>query len=447
MPEPRIRARVRAASRLIARVARSLAIPDRVPARPPGPVVLFSCHDADRGMLDTQGRFSQLLEGIRRNVVQLGYQAVNLSHPLASLRSDEVREGSILINRRALLSRVEVILRQAFGAPSQVRHEVEARLYERLLQQLRPATVFAIQPPPGLCLAARRLGVNVIEPMHGNNISLHDQVFMNHMALPDQLLPAVLLAFDDVTQATLRKACKGRDIAPLRTRHPWLQLCRRESVQRQAPAPANSRAVLLSLQWGYDGERDTLSGIVPNGVLHPAIEQAIAQTAGSGLQWRLRMHPVQVTTPGYSHHRRYLEQLVRHHPHVELEQATAMPLPLLLDEAFAHVTMSSASAGDAAEAGVPSLLLCPTLKPGGANHGLFRELEAQGQVSFGGLDAAVILDWIRQCPARVPPAVDAAKLAREQESDLTFYRQLLEQAPSAAARVSMSAEPPARSLS
>ena len=426
MPELMLRPRLRQAARAVARVTSMLSVPDHLPALPEGRVVLFSCYDADRGMRDASGRYSQLLEGIRRHVAQVGYVPMNLTHPFSSLRSEEVRDGSIVINRRALLKRLEAMLRQAFGASASVRLDLETSLYRRLLQQLRPSLVFSIQPPLGLCRAARQLGIVVVEPMHGNNISPQDRIFMHHMGRADDVLPQVLMAFDDVTQATLRQVCQGRDIAPLRARHPWIQLCRREAEQRRATEPGPANAVMLSLQWGYDGEREALGGIVPNGVLHPAIEQAIADTAGSRLRWLLRLHPVQVTMPGYTHHRRHLEQLAARHPHVELERPTAMPLPLLLDEVSAHLTMSSASTGDAAEAGVPSLLLCPTLQPGGANHGMFRELEAQGRATFGHLDATAIVDWLRSCPPRTRPPLDAHALAAEHEADLAFYRQLLD---------------------
>lgn len=430
MPDARSRTTLHRAARALERLVHALAVPDHLPPTPDGTLVLFGCHDADRGMRDAGGRYSQLLEGIRRHVVQLGYVPLNLTHPFAALRSDQVRDGSITVNRRALLGRIEAVVRQALDAGAGARLEVETRLYGGLLQRLRPRLVFAIQPPLGLCRAARRLGLLVVEPMHGNNISLHDRHFMEHMGRPDEVLPQVLLAFDDVTQATLREVCRGRDVTPLRARHPWVQLCRREAVLRQAAAPVSAQTVLLSLQWGYDGERDALSGIVPNGILHPAIERAIELTAGRGWRWRVRMHPVQVTTPGYRHHRRYLERLATHHSHVELERATAMPLPLLLDEVSAHVTMSSASVGEAALAGVPSLLLCPTLQPGGANHGLFLELEAADQAAFGRLDAHAIVDWLDRCPPRTRVPQDAGALAIEHEADNAFYRHLLDGAAS-----------------
>lgn len=419
--------------RLLSRVASSFSVVDRPVARPGGRVVLFSCHDVDRAMSEGGLRFSPLLEGIREMVEQLGFACVNLTHPYASLRSTEVKDGTITVNYRALAIRLlAAAMRVAGRPPAQARFEHETRLYARVLMQLQPQIVFSIQPPAALCRAASRAGVRVIEAMHGTNISLADKVFGSHMAQPDELLPQVILSFDDVSQATLLALCARRGITALRAFDPWLHSCRR----RQAPAGADTtpgdKRVLVTLQWGYDGERATLANIIPNGVLHPVLEEAIAATEGRGITFWLRLHPIQMNAPGYRHHRRHVEALAARYRHVEFEHPTKWPLPLLLDEVSAHVTMSSSSVGEAAVAGVPSLMLCPTLRPGGAHHGLFRELESAGSVTFGSLDAQAITNWIEQWPARSAPAERVHEAERRQQSELRFYSALIE--PSAAGR-------------
>ena len=66
--------------------------------------------------------------------------------------------------------------------------------------------------------------------------------------------------------------------------------------------------------------------------------------------------------------------------------------------------MTSGSTGEAAIFGVPSLLLCPTLKPGGAHSGWFSELAEDGIVEFGQLDPDYINKWIsRLFTARSKP--------------------------------------------
>lgn len=413
--------------RFLQRVARSLTVPDHMPPLPQGRRVLFSCHDVDRAMRDDEGRYSPILEGIRSTVEDLGYVTINLSHPYAVFRSNQIKGGTATVNYRSFLIRLRALLRTR-GARAGLRLELEIRLYRDLLQRVGPELVVSIQPPAALCLAAKQLGIRVAEAMHGTNISLSDKVFCAHMVQPDNVLPDIILSFDDVSQKTVSTLCSGRGIAAFRARDPWLHLLRRRQAmsRRERPVQRDGKTILITLQWGYDGERDSLSNIIPNGILHPALESVFAATAGSGLHFQLRMHPIQVNAAGYRRHRRYIEALCERHPHLEWRHATSAPLPLLLDDASGHITMCSSSVGEALVAGVPSLLLCPTLHEGGANFGLFRELESSGLVRFGTLDSDGIHYWIDSCPTRAPVDRSTAGIDEAHQEEKCFYAALID---------------------
>ena len=427
---------VRNAWRSLHRYVSALAVPDTRAAPRAGSLVLLSCHDVDRSMREEDRRFSPLLDGIRDVVEQLGYTTVNLTHPYAVFGSVQVKGGTITINYRALLVRLRAMWYRSVSPrrAQVVRLELETRLYRNLLKALNPEVVFSIQPPPAMCGAARQLGVTIIEAMHGTNISLRDQVFRAHMVSPDHLLPRCVLSFDEVTHATVLALCVGRDIVAMNWRDPWLQACRRLQARAEPASCPESAAgaigtrVLVTLQWGYDGERPTLSNIIPNGILHPALEAVFAMTARSDITFLVRMHPIQMTSPGYRHHRRYLESLAARYPNVELKRATAHPLPLLLDEVSAHVTMSSSAVGEAAAANVPSLMLCPTLHPGGAHDGFFRELESSGLVTFGKPDAEAIVAWIDRCALTTKCQVPDADVESSYQDTLQFYADMIDRA-------------------
>jgi len=419
--------------RRLQRVASAFAVADSSPTLPSGPVILFSCHDADRSMRGNDGRFSPLLEGIRKITEELGYSGINLTHPFALFAGSQIKDGSITINYRALRSRSLPLLRRILRVGSPVNPiERETALYRSLLDRLGPRAIISIQPPYGLCRAARQMGILVVEAMHGTNYHLEDKVFRSHWAQPDELLPNVLLSFDDVSHKTMLAWTGGRDISAVQGGDPWLHHLRCEAAADPGRSsgkdmPEGRRnQVLVTLQWGYDGEREALGSIVPNGVLHPALEAAIARSVGQ-YRFLIRMHPIQLNKTGYRHHRRYIRSLAARYPNVEWEQASARPLPLLLDEVFAHITMSSSAVGEAATAGVPSLMLCPTLHPGGANHGMFADLAAAGHVTFGKLDENAILEWLESKAASLP-SPPPYEVEKRHGAELALYRGLMERA-------------------
>lgn len=384
-------------------------------------------------MLGSDGRYSPILEGIRASCEELGFDTVNLSHPYAVFRSSQIKGGSITINYRTLSIRLFVFLERwrGRGARSQLRLGREVKMYRALLEKYRPRAIVSIQPPSGLCQAARQLGINTIEAMHGTNISLSDKIYCTHMQQDEDVLPNVILSFDDVSHATFSTLCQGRNIAPLRASDPWLHLLRyqraHEATLQDEPEKVQDRKIILvTLQWGYDGERESLSNIIPNGILHPELEEAFAATQGQDVCFYLRAHPIQMNGAGYQRHRKYIKSMTERYPHVEVERATKMPLPLLLDEVSGHITMSSSSVGEAVVAEVPSLLLCPTLHEGGENYGLFREIENSGLVKFGQLDSQYIVSWINKCAPRVMEVYRDQDIEKAHKSELSFYGALID---------------------
>lgn len=399
---------IRNVNRLFRRIAQALTIRDHAVEIPETPFVLFSCHDVDRSMQDQEGRYySPLLEGIRQFYAELGYCAVNLTHPFAVRRGETVQGDSITLNYQALTAR----LKQRSCRPQD---DAETAMYRKLLQRWQPSLIISIQPPAALCRAARGLGIRVIEAMHGTSYSLTDKIFMAHMEALDAALPNILLSFDDISERTLSTICKDRDIQAVRAQDPWSLYLRRTNPPLRIDRSEKNRQVLVTLQWGYDGERDSLSNIIPNGILHPALEAVMHSQADT--RFLVRMHPIQMTNPGYRHHLRYIEKLATRLPNVEFERASREPLPLLLDEVDGHITMSSSAIGEAAQANVPSLALCPTLKEGGAHFGFYRDLP-ENTLTYGSLDAAAIEQWIG--------ARQAVFHIRSHDLELDHARQLL----------------------
>lgn len=374
-----------------------------------GKVVLYSCSDANRGMSVIDGHFSPLLSPIQEHYARLDYDAVNLSYPLSYYDSSAIRGGAIIINRPYIVIwLIEIVERALLGRKIAAKKKSQRRfhLFRGLLTKIRPKLIFATQAAPEFCTAAHDLGIAVIEPMHGMNLSSSDRILQATIrGIDTNALPDAYLAFDDRTRDTLIELIGERGIAVYRMPHPWHVECqnpdsilsgaRNSSILNDADKRIK---ILVSLQWGYAGERKSLSNIIPNGVLHPSVEQAIADNPR--VLWLLRLHPVQLRGRGYEPHRQVIQSLSEKYDNVDWEDATVLPLPTILANVQGHITMSSGTCGEAAIFGVPSLLLCPTLKEGGAHGGWFSELVVDGVAEIGELSADHINGWLSRLPGR-----------------------------------------------
>ncbi|UQV21857.1 hypothetical protein [Vibrio sp. J383] len=364
--------------------------------------ILFGCHDVNRSMKENGNFYSPILEGVKSLLIGK-YDFVNISHPFAILSSGKVKGGSITLNYKFLAMRVKLFFSSILGLKNYdyYRTELELQIYSDLLEKINPLMIISIQPPLGLCKAARLRGIKVVELMHFNNISSHDDIFTKHFSLPDELLPNVILSFDQCSYKTVSGLCEGRDIISYQTEDAWYNHLMfnkdkdkdKDKNELKSIIDDFDKVILVSLQWGYDGERDRLSNIIPNGIVHPAIEDLI-QESNKDTLFLIRLHPIQILRPWYRHHVEHVRALAKKHKNVEFEMSSDLPLHYILDDVDVHLTMSSSCVGEAAIAKVPSLLLCPSLKLGNENYGLFRELESEGYVTFGELNKKYIQKWV-----------------------------------------------------
>jgi len=419
---------------MIHRLFSFLKVIDHYPRDVSDKTIVFSCHDADRSMQEGEKYYSPFLEGVKFLVNDMGYEPLNLSHPFAVLPSYLIKDDSITINYRVLLFRF-IAASTKFMNSSQRRTElrikIETMFYRKLLQKISPKIIFSIQPPEGLCKAARSLDVVIVELMHGTNVSSTDKLFSDHMSLSDEFLPNFILSFDDCTHNTFSEMCIGRNITALRSYDPWYHFLQynKDKMEASSLKPIGikfKKRVLITPQWGYDGERESLSGVIPNGIMHPELEAVLTDKGNEHIFFNIRMHPIQRIRPWYKHHRDYFEALASRLRNVEVSYSSIAPLPVLLEEVDCHITMCSSAVGEADVANIPSLLLCPTLHEGGAHFGFFRELERGGCVSFGYLDRNQISNWIQS--ARIRPDGDKVIYDIDKiQSELTdFYANLIE---------------------
>ena len=369
--------------------------------------ILYSASDANRGHHGPDGYFSPILEPIQEYYKPASYKAINLGYPLSYYHSSEVKGGAILLNRKAIaIILTELVEKITLGKSMAAQRKSNRRvlMLRDLLSKLRPNLIFAFQATPELCKAAHELNMAVVEPMHGMHLSPEDKIFRNTISgVETKALPNAYLAYDDHTCATLSELLGDRPIAVFRMPHPWHVECQKPNsflvdVKRSSVIFSSSRPVkvLVTLQWGYAGERNSLSNIIPNGVMHPSVEQAIVENPD--VLWLLRMHPVQLMARGYRTHRHYVQSFSKRHLNVEWQDASTFPLPAILANVQGHITMTSGTTGEAAIFGVPTLLLCPTLKPGGAHSGWFSELADDGWAEFGELQSGYITNWISRLP-------------------------------------------------
>lgn len=359
--------------------------------------ILYGCKDIDRYAIKDGKLFSPILASIQ-GYFDSDFEVVNITQSVSKFYSKEILNGHINLN---FLLIIDIIVKPFFFIIGRRKKKsLKVSVYRKILLKNKVKLVVSIQPPHALCIAAHDLGIKVAEPMHGFNFSASDKIFLNQFdGVEDYLLPDYFIAFDDQTYQTLNIILKNRKVEVILMPHPWHCECLKtesaliDKSQLVSISKLNSdKVILLSLQWGYDGEREILNNIIPNGILHDSVIDVIKNH--ENIFWLIRLHPIQLKERFYHRHRKFIADLCAKYENTEFVDASIAPLPLLLKQVNGHLTMSSGSAGEAALMNIPSLMLCPTLREGGALCGSFDHPSIENLISFSEPTSSNIYNWI-----------------------------------------------------
>ncbi len=211
---------------------------------------------------------------------------------------------------------------------------------------------------------------------------------------------------DRVSTKTFSKlATKG--VFTVQIPHPFIRRFVDANLAKQLPeewseksmppdALGYAKHVLVALNWGYSGDHGEFvefKGVVENGLFPEILEDVIAQTEEE-VFWFFRFHPVQLRGKKYQRLIDYVEAFGEVHKNTEWRWASTMPLPAVLKTCTCSISMSSMSAYDAAYMGVPTLMLCPTVRSGAIHQDWFSDLENLGYVKKTVASVGEIRDWL-----------------------------------------------------
>jgi len=378
--------------------------------------VLLCCHDVDRSdMLEGQA-YSRLIDSIAEELIRDGWKCAQFALPPSVLVGNKAWGKPVSANRRLFLGRILLKLHRLVEKTG-IRLSTETvnwitsyeqRFYDELFDRTRCRVIITIGSPPTMCKAAHSRGLPVVELLHGIG---YTKIPWGWDQQGPELLPKGILSLDDVSTKTF-SALNAKGVVIKQIPHPWLKRFLNPEAMRYLPEEwkvvpewllgEQRKRILLSLQWGYDGELEKYSGILPNGIIHDEVLSAISATQET-VMWLIRLHPVQLRKSRYVRHHKFVRNLCEQLSNCEWQQSSKLPLPLLLNYTDGHITMSSMTAYDAASQGVSSLLLCPTLRFGGFHYGMFQDLLESGYATLGALNAQTILEWVRMVDRRLEP--------------------------------------------
>jgi hypothetical protein len=369
-------------AKIISKILRDFFRHDKV-TLPKADILTFAC-DNDR-YINYEGRmYSPLVNTIEDKLLRKGLTSISITR-IASTLKGELAHGRVFsfegeFSRAMIFKRLKGLIRSRNIYPFSW---MEVKIWEKILTNCGAKAVIAILPSRELCYVCRQRGIWVCDVQHGVIGNEHYWYGADFRASdPIKWLPNSFLVWDEGSHQVINRWAKGKDVDVEIIGNPWVDRFRYISESDELVANLRlkykignneKKTVLLSLSWGVHG--------LENKFIHPALEKFIQDTVHI-YNWKIRLHPNQVKGFASNEGRefvKYYDENWRSYG-VEWEETTSMPLPLLLLNTDYHVTWVSSVCMEASYFGVPTLVLCPKLLPGGDFESYYEYLVEKGYV-------------------------------------------------------------------
>lgn len=375
--------------------------------------VLFFCHDVDRGVSLNGKAYAPLCDSVREYCVSKGLRCITIAHPWSKHTGARAFGAPIAINRSYFFDRLTKKLHQFLN----ISLFAQKNVFEKILKKTGARLIITIGSQNDLSRTARERGIFHIELLHGIGYS---SVPWGWDRLPQDSLPQGVLSLDEVSTRVFREL----DHSGMVVRQIPNPFLRRFLPGRQSALPKEwvynrsysekyTKTVLISLQWGYAGDHGDysyLEGILNNGLFYEEIAELVAERRD--IFWRFRFHPIQLRQRKYRYLLDFMDNFVKVNPNSEWRESSFLPIPAVAMNCDCNITMSSMASYDVAAMGLPSLLLCPSVLPGGSLQNSFEDLIKEGYANKSKIDKRDVCEWIsnaRQKPRRIEGLDDDEK--------------------------------------
>tara|TARA_B100000787_G_scaffold170303_1_gene165990 strand:- start:4907 stop:6232 length:1326 start_codon:yes stop_codon:yes gene_type:complete len=326
---------------------------------------LFICHDVHRHSQLDGKLYAPLIDPIFQELSQFG-RCLTLAAPFSRLRGDNCFGDVRVSNFNVLLALLKRVLVRKSPKLLRIEGDPLVNAYLGLLSQLRPNVIIGIQPSIELCCAARKLDITVYDMQHGVISDVNYYSIVKRQQFDQVGWPDAVLCWDKVSADRVKKISSGHvksRIIGNPAYHSKYGL-RMKSHHRSGKTlnQEYKENILITLTYqDFDSRISYLRNFSDKFFVGIGIPKQLVDLINNSPQifWRIRLHPVQTKFNQQEVHE-FLDRTFVRSENIDWINFSAVPLSAALFECSGHITVDSAASVDAAQNGVPTLLVsCP----------------------------------------------------------------------------------------
>jgi len=342
--------------------------------------ILFLCHDVHRHARKYGMWYSSLIDPINEEF-NSRFKCLTIATPFSKLFGHkcygDVRIHSLIVII-AFLKRI--IFSRTLGL-KKVDNDPLIGAYLKLLKKINPKIVIGIQPSVEFCLAAKKLNIPTYDMQHGlisnvNYYAIEKRESINQVGWPD-----LVLCWDKQSADRLIRITSG-NAKPMIIGNPSYhsnagrELHNSQEIVHQRSFNKEILVTLTYLDFGVTHDDECFREVgIPTQLVNLIL-------SSPDVFWRLRLHPVQLK---FANKRivAYLNKVFLGKNNIDWSSYSSLSFGAAIKGCNGHMTVGSASALDAFQNSVPTILVgCPGVADAKTADLYFSEYIQSGVVKY-----------------------------------------------------------------
>ena len=343
---------------------------------------LFLCHDVHRHTIKNGKLYAPLIDPIIEEL-STDFQCITLATPFSKYFGNNCFGDVRIHNSIVLTAIIKRVFFQRSLSLSNITNDPLITAYKKMLHIINPKIVIGIQPSVEFCIAAKELGIKTYDMQHGLISDVNYYSLSKRKAFSQNGWPSFVLCWDQESADRVTRITEG-NVLPHIIGNPsyhsqFGNLLHKESksmISKKNDLKIEILVTLTYLDYGQSNLDECYREVgIPTEVIN-----LINDTPW--IFWRLRLHPVQVRfhmdrIDGFLNNKFITSSNVDWTTYSEVSMGAA------LSGCHGHITVESASALDAAQNKISTILIgCAGVSDKNKANLYFKEYIDSGMMMF-----------------------------------------------------------------
>lgn len=318
--------------------------------------ILYLCHDNSRPFLIDGKYCSPLIDSI--NYQLKNYSNYTVALPFSRYSGSKCYGNTINLNLYVFSSVLKRFL--ISGSIKLLNPEKDPLIdfYSLLILKTNPKLIIGIQPSIEICIAARNIGVRIVDVQHGiistsdinSYYSPQKRFYFENQGWPDFIFCRNKQTLSEVQK--IKKFSRGVLIGNL---NKFFHENINPNPTQKKYFLNKKKTILVTLQPFYESISYSRSNL-HNGIIFPTV--VLNKIFSSKYNFILRLHPSQILNKSlYAKYISAFNTMFSDRENVDYVKNNSLPLEVSLSQSDLHITFNSASLFDAYDFGLKTILL------------------------------------------------------------------------------------------